>query len=251
MCNSFRYCFAGMLCMLFGSFTGSVEHTNDNIANGDKYFGLMRYRDAIAWYKLDSTKAEAQWKIAKANICYGDVALKTEKEVYFRAAEKAANQCLSIEPQNSNGYTWRAAALGNVAMYEGSTARVKLCTSIKADVEKAIQLNPKDDIAYSIQGSLYREIGNISWVEKQLAMTFIGKIPDGGYVESEQSFNKAIAINPGIMRHWYELGLLYEYWNKKEHAIAAYEHAKKCQVLIASDRNKLIDIETKLVKLKN
>ncbi len=251
MYKALRYSIVVMFCILFGSFTESVEHTNDNIANGDKYFGLMRYRDAIAWYKLDSTKAEAQWKIAKANICYGDIALKAEKEIYFRAAEKAANQCLSIEPQNSNGYTWRAAALGNVAMYEGSTARVKLCSSIKADVEKAIQLNPKDDIAYSIQGSLYREIGNISWFEKQLAMTFIGKIPDGGYVESEQSFNKAIAINPGLMRHWYELGLLYEYWNKNEQAIAAYEHAKTCQVLIASDRNKLIDIEARLVKLKN
>jgi len=217
------------------------------IANGDKYFNLMRYRDAIAWYNLDSSKAEAQWKIAKASICYGDVAPAIEKEQYFRAAEKSASKCIALEPSNNNGYTWRAAALGNIAIFEGSTTRVKLCNNIKADVLKAIQLNPSDDIAYSILGSLYREIGNISWVEKKLALTFIGKIPDGGYVEAEQSFNKAIAINTNLMRHWYELGLLYTYWDKEEKSLAAFQRAKTCAVLIASDRNRLIDIERRLV----
>lgn len=86
----------------------------------------MRYCDAIAWYNLDSSKAEAQWKIAKANICYGDVAPAVEKEQYFRAAEKATRKSIAIDPLNNNGYTWRAAALGNIAIFEGSTARVKL-----------------------------------------------------------------------------------------------------------------------------
>ena len=223
-----------------------MEQQSDAIANGDKYFGLMRYRDAISWYNLDSSKAEAQWKIAKANICYGDVAPAVEKEQYFRAGEKTASRCIALEPLNSNGYTWRAAALGNIAMFEGSTARVKMCNSIKADALKAIQLNPNDDIAYSILGSLYREIGNISWVEKKLAITFIGKIPDGGYVESEQSFNKAIAIDAHLMRHWYELGLLYTYWGKDEQAVVAFQRAKTCPVIIASDKNKLVEIEKRI-----
>ena len=236
--------------ILFGIiilFTSERAKVKDAISTGDKYFALMRYRDAIAWYKLDSTNAEAQWKIAKANICYGDVAPKTVKEYYFRAGEKAAQKSILLDPSNSNGYTWRAASFGNIAIYEGSTARVKLCTSIKNDLLRAIQLNPNDDIAYSILGSLYREIGNISWLEKQLAITFIGKIPDGGYIESEQSFNKAISINPQLMRHWYELGLLYTYWDKPEKAVVAFERAKTCPVLIASDKNKLVDIDKRLV----
>jgi len=235
-----------IVLLLLTLFCSTINLPDESIKRGDAYFDLMRYRDAIAWYNLDSSKAEAQWKIAKANVCYGDIALKSEKEQYFRAAEKAAQRSIALESSNSNGYTWRAAAIGNIAMYEGSAARVKSCNSIKADVLKAIQLNPNDDIAYSILGSLYREIGNISWVEKQLAMTFIGKIPDGGYLESEQSFNKAIAINPELMRHWYELGLLYTYWGKKDKSIEAFEKAKMCPVLIASDKNKLIDIEKRI-----
>lgn len=111
---------------------------------------------------------------------------------------------------------------------------------------KAIQLNTNDDIAYSILGSLYREIGNISWVDKKLAITFIRKIPDGGYVESEQSFNKIIAINAQLMRHGYELGLLYTYWDKEEQANVAFQRAKNCPVLVASDRNKLVEIEKRI-----
>lgn len=239
-----KYVFLIFCLIVFSSLM--LNQVTDAISNGDKYFSLMRYRDAIAWYKLDSTSSEAQWKIAKANICYGDVTTSSEKEQYYRAGEQAAEKCILMDPTNSNGYTWRAAAFGNIAMYEGSTSRVKLCTSIKNDLLKAIQLNSKDDIAYSILGSLYREIGNISWIEKQLAMTFIGKIPDGGYVESEQCFNKAIAINAQLMRHWYELGLLYTYWDKPEKAFVAFQRAKTCPVLIASDKNKLIDIEKRI-----
>lgn len=46
---------------------------------------------------------------------------------------------------------------------------------------------------------LFKEIGTINCVEKKLSKTFTGKIPDGGYVESEQSFNKAIAFNVHVM----------------------------------------------------
>ncbi|ABG60853.1 conserved hypothetical protein, with TPR repeat [Cytophaga hutchinsonii ATCC 33406] len=228
----------------------ALGQTSESIARGDVYFGLMRYRDAIAWYKLDSTKAEAQWKIARAYVCYGDNAVPAEKEYNFRNAVRAANKCIELEETNANGHTWLAAALGNTAMYEGSKTKVRLCTQIKKELNRAIALNPKDDIAYSILGSFYREIGNISWLEKQLAMTFIGKIPDGTYEDSEKAFAKAIALNPTIMRHWYEQGLLYKYWNKNEQAIASFNKAKACPVFVSSDNKRLAAIEVYLKNLQ-
>lgn len=233
-----------LLCSL------TFSQTSQSIVRGDTYFNLMRYRDAIAWYTLDSTNAEAQWKIARAYVCYGDNATITEKEYNFRKAVIAAKKCIALEETNSNGHTWLAAALGNTAMYEGSKTKVKLCNQIKSELNRAIVLNPKDDIAYSILGSFYREIGHISWFEKQLALTFIGKIPDGTYEDSEKAFGKAIALTPHIMRHWYELGLLYSYWNKKPQAIAAFNKAKTCAVLVTSDNKRLAAIEVQLKNLK-
>jgi len=226
------------------------SQSSESIVRGDTYFNLMRYKDAIAWYNLDSSKAEAQWKIARAYVCYGDNAAASEKEPNFRQAVKAAKRCIQLEETNSNGHTWLAAALGNTAMYEGSKTKVLFCNQIKAELTRSITLNPNDDIAYSIFGSFYREIGNISWFEKQLAMTFIGKIPDGTYEDSERNFAKAIALNPNIMRHWYELGLLYVYWDKTPQAIAAFNKAKLCPVYVSSDNKRLEAITIQLQKLQ-
>lgn len=228
----------------------TYSQTSDIIIKGDTYFKLMRYRDAVAWYNLDSNKAEAQWKIARAYVCYGDNAAASEKEVTFRKAIIAAKKCIAFEETNANGHTWLAAALGNTAMYEGSKTKVKLCTQIKSELTRAITLNPKDDIAYSILGSFYREIGHISWIEKQLALTFIGKIPDGTYEDSEKAFAKAIALAPNIMRHWYELGMLYKYWGKNSQAIVAFNKAKTCPVLVSSDNKRITAIQIFLEEMQ-
>ncbi|MBC7450175.1 MAG: hypothetical protein H7259_01660 [Cytophagales bacterium] len=231
--------------------TSFINHPENAIAKGDLYFNQMRYLDAIAWYSLDSANAEAQWKIARANICIGESTDKNLKEAYFRKAEKAARACITINERNGYGHTWLAAALGTVAMYEGSKTKILLVTEIRKELDRAIALNPKDDIAYSILGSVYREIGNISWFERQLAETFIGKIPSGGYEDSEKAFKQATTLAPDIMRHWCEFGLLYEYWDKPELAKQAFLKAKACPVFLKGDHDRLIIIEEHLKNLND
>lgn len=246
--RNFIYFVVIPVLLLHTSSTFSIK--SEGISKGDNYFTKMRYLDAIAWYNTDSSSAEAQWRIARANICYGDVTSKALKESYFRKAEHAARRSIALDEQNGNGHTWLAAALGNIAMYEGSKTKVLLVTEITRELHRAIALNPNDDAAYSILGSVYREVGNISWFEKQLAQTFIGKLPEGGYPESEVAFRKAISIAPNIMRHWFELGLLYQYQDKTDLARQAFTKAKSCPVFLKSDEEKLIKIEVYLKTLK-
>jgi hypothetical protein len=128
-------------------------------------------------------------------------------------------------------------------MYEGSRTKIYLLTEIRNELDTALALNPKDYIAYSILGSLYRELGHISWLERNLALTFIGKIPERGYKDSKNSFTEAILIAPDVMRNWFELGVLYQYWNKSDSFIYAFNRAKACPIIISSDKNRLINIE--------
>lgn len=238
-----------LICLFSVSF--NTKATNDDfITKGDIYFKLMRYLDAIAWYSLDSTTAEAQWRIARADVCYGEAAADNIKEAYFRKGERAARLAIQFDKQNANGHTWLAAALGNIAMYEGSKAKVRLVTEIRKELDIALNLNPKDDIAYSILGSVYRELGHISWLERNLALAFIGKIPEGGYPDSEKAFKQAIALAPNVMRNWFELGLLYQYWDKPDSAKYAFNKAKLCPVTISSDKDRLTDIEKYLKDLE-
>src|SRR6185437_6512414 len=159
------------------------------IEQGDKLFEQMKYPEAIAAYSKDSNNAEAQWKISRGNVCYADIITK-DREYYYIKAEKAARSCVKINPKLSYGHSWLAASLGNLAMYQGSRTKVMLCNEIKSELDKALVLNSKDDIALSIYGSFYHALGNISWLERNLAMLFLGGIPEGGYEDSEKYFLK-------------------------------------------------------------
>jgi len=89
-----------------------------------------------------------------------------------------------------------AAALGNIAMFEGSKGKVRLCNEIKQELDRALDLDSLDDVAYSIMGSFYLALGKVSWIERQLASVFLGSLPDGGFEEAEAALRRAIAIAP-------------------------------------------------------
>jgi tetratricopeptide (TPR) repeat protein len=228
---------SGLCCFPF-----SLRSNPDPVAMGDKYFLLMRYKDAVAWYEQSPGLAEAQWKIARSYVCYGDIMIGADREIPYRNAVIAARRCIALDENNGNGHTWLAAALGNIAIFEGSRSKVKLCNEVKKELTRAISLNPKDDVAYSILGTFYRVVGNISWFERKLAAAFLGQIPQGGFEDSEQSFFSAIRISPHLMRHWFELGLLYRDWDKDEKAKEAFIKAQKCPVQLASDKIRLREI---------
>jgi tetratricopeptide (TPR) repeat protein len=240
--NKPEFYFIVFLLSVFCFFPFSLQSNPDPVAMGDKYFLLMRYKDAVAWYQQNSGLAESQWKIARAYVCYGDIMEGEEREIPYRNAIVAARRCIAIDEKNANGHTWLAASLGNIAIFEGSRSKVKLCSEVKKELIRAISLNPKDDVAYSVLGTFYRVVGNISWFERKLAAAFLGKIPEGGFEDSEKCFFSAIKISPHLMRHWFELGLLYRDWDKEEKAKEAFIIAQKCPVQLASDKNRLKNI---------
>ena len=216
------------------------------LRTGDACFIKMDYKKAIVMYEQASPGAEAQWRIARACICLADVSDKEDKKTLIEKAELASRRCISQDEKNSNGHTWLAASLGNRAMYEGSKAKVRLCNEIKKELDRAIELNPKDDVSYSILGSFYRALGNVSWLEKKLAKAFLGGLPDGGFVEGEQALKHAIAISPTTIRHWHELGMLYDDWGKRDEARIAYAKTQQLEVQVLSDRERQQSCKGKL-----
>ena len=211
----------------------------DPLAAGDRLFLQMKYAQAIGHYQLNPASPEAQWKMARAYICLADVTpLDRQKPLYYQAVE-AARACLHLDGQNSNGHTWLGAALGNIANYEGSRTKVRLCTEIRGELDRALALNPGDDVAWSILGSFYRALGNVSWLERTLANAFLGSLPKGGFAEGESALRKAIQLSPTTLRHWHELGLLYQDWGKDQLARQAFQSAQGLPVVLGSDQKRL------------
>jgi len=138
-------------CLMMPSSPSSVER-------GDQEFVSRNYPLAVAVYDSVLTtsrdSASVLWRLARVYICVADVAPEDQQLELYRRAEAYAVRSISSDSTKSEGHSWRAAALGSVAMFEGSKAKVRLCTVIKQELERAIELNPRDDIAFSILGIL-------------------------------------------------------------------------------------------------
>jgi tetratricopeptide (TPR) repeat protein len=122
---------------------------------------------------------------------------------------------------------------------------------IMALTDTALALNPHDDVVYSIRGSFYHALGNVGWVKKNLAALFLGSVPPGGYAESEAALRKAIELAPQVMRHQYELAILYIDWGREEEAVEVLRRAAQLSVQVASDVPRLKKVRSLLRDLES
>ena len=156
---------------------------------GDEEFARLEYARAEETY--DSALAAAAdsaqylWRLSRLYVCMGDMAERERKEETYRTAVAYAERCIRADSTIAQGHTWKAAALGNIAMFEGSKGKVRLCNEIKRELDRAIALDSLDDVAYSILGSFYLALGKVGWFERQIATVFLGSLPDGGFEEAE------------------------------------------------------------------
>jgi len=210
------------------------------LERGDQEFVRINYALAEAIYDSVLTSgtdsAHVLWRLARVYVCMADVSPKEDRLDLYRRAEAFANRCIHADSTKSEGHTWRAAALGNIAMFEGGKTKVKLSHLIKQELDCSISLNPVDDIAYSILGSFYMALGNVSWIERQLAAIFLGSLPEGGYDESESALKKAIALAPGVIRHHFELGRLHLLQDRNQEALKEFQQVVTLPVLLARDQ---------------
>lgn len=223
------------------------------MSDGDQEFTRMNYSAAEDIYlsilSQSPKNADVLWRLSRVYVCIGDVTERNQRESYYRKAVDYARQSIAVNYSRSEGHSWLAASLGSIAMFEGSRRKVELCREIKSELDIAVMLNPKDDVAYTIMGSFYRALGGINWVEHQLADLLLGGLPEGGYKDGEEAFKKAIQISPDILRHHFELGMLYYESGRKEEAKNKLEFANSLPIQLLSDNRRKEKIKKILAEL--
>jgi hypothetical protein len=89
----------------------------------------------------------------------------------------------------------------------------------------------------------------VGWVKRQIASLLFGGVPAGGFVEAETALRQAIALAPDVMRHTYELGVLYLDWGRQDDARRVLEQALSMPVRVAIDRPRQEKIKMYLARL--
>jgi tetratricopeptide (TPR) repeat protein len=245
---------AVIVALLAARCTAAPKDAGGTPVPGDDAFARMEYGLGATIYdsllQCDRSRADILWRVARLNVCLGDIAPEDQKTLLYERAEQFARRSISADSASSEAHSWRAAALGSLAMNGGAKQKFQLAREIKHELDLAIASNPDDDAAHSILGSFYRAIGNVAWLESLRATMFLGGLPAGGYEESEKEFQIAIGIAPDLLRHHFELGLLYVDRNQPEKALQAFSRAAVLPPLMASDRSRVERAKTWVTELQ-
>jgi tetratricopeptide (TPR) repeat protein len=212
-------------------FYGSV-FSQDSIAallqQADSLHAQFDNKGALELYKkvmeIDSLNYEANWKASRTIVDIGETLEGDVRAQNYKEGENYARRAIRADSMGSKGHLFLSIALGRVALDAGAKERIRMSKEIKREVDLAIQYNPNDDTAYHVLGRWNRKISNLSWIEETFANMFLGGVPDEASNENAvECFKQAIAINPGHINHYLELGITYEMMGMDQEAIAAFQ----------------------------
>jgi tetratricopeptide (TPR) repeat protein len=225
-------------------------------AAADQAFMAMKYEKADSLYETISRSgpenADLLWKLSRLNISVAESFSPreaTRRMPYYTKAVEYARKAVSIDSTNAAAHTWLAASLAVKADRIGTKEKLARAKEIKRELDKALALNPHDDVAWSILGSYYRQVSNIGWMSRLLGNTFVGRMPEGSPEAAEKAFKKAISLNPRAIRHYHELALLYIDQHRDQEALQTLQIAVRKPALMKSDLRRLDDIRELIKKL--
>jgi len=196
---------------------------DESMAKFDLPKATLAYKSAL---KLDSKNYAACWRLARA---LSDAAtLETDdakKKLLLIEAQDYARWSVKFNPNDSKGHTSLAVVVGKLALYQGGRTKVELSKEVKTEAEKAIALNPKDDLAYHVLGVWNREMVGLNWFLKKFAEVLYGSFPPASLDDALNNLRQAAKLAPKVVAHQVALGITLAATGKWAEAKPTLEHA--------------------------
>ncbi len=175
---------------------GSAFAQEENyIASGDSAWKKFDNQAALEYYKdalaNDTGNYDALWRISRAYVDIGEHLPKNQQLGYYEKARLFADSAVTVNPNKNEGYTRRAIAVGRVALFKGVFKSIGLVKKVKADCEKALSIDPNDQIALYVFARSHQKVADKS--------KFF-RVPLGlGWASNKKArklYEKAIALEP-------------------------------------------------------
>lgn len=186
------------------------------IREGDNCYEKFNNEKALEFYKkaekLDPNNYEILWKISRAYVDIGEhmpANTSEEKEAQLSVYQKAleyAEKSIKAAPDKSVTYLRRAIANGRIALFKGVFSVAGVVNSVKADLEKAIQLNNGGNdiqaVAHYVLARTHaktsekwkpaRSVLGLGWADNQLAL---------------KEYKKAIELKPNYVMFYVDYAI--------------------------------------------
>jgi tetratricopeptide (TPR) repeat protein len=240
---------------------GYSQTAADHIKAGDEAYAQFDDQKALEHYlealKLEPENYEALWKTSRAYVDIADVIPATDKDVKQRQmklysdATSYARKAIVANPNDTSGHFQFAASLGKKLLLLGKKEQVDGSKQIRQEIDKAIELDRNNDLAYHALGRWHRRMAEIGGAKRFFGSILYGGIPKGSFEESEKNLKKAVEMQPGYINHHLELGLTYEARDKYDLAAEEFQKAIDLPKTTSKDDVLKAQAQAALTKLKN
>jgi tetratricopeptide (TPR) repeat protein len=197
---------------LIGALAAEAEEVATTIAAGDAAMEGLDLEAGIAAYRsvlqADPGSYEAAWRLVRALTDKATLSkTPSEQKGLCVEAENLARKAVSLSPSDANGHAYLAVAVGKLALFEGGKRKVELSKEVKTEAEKALQLNPDDDVALHVLAIWNREMVELGWFLKSFAQLLYGKFPPASLDAAITDLRRATELHGDVIPHHVELGI--------------------------------------------
>ena len=201
----------------------AADSADELVEKGQVFEKKFQAKQALPYYlaaeKLDPQNCHILVRIARQyRYLMTDASANEEKLRLGHMALDYSVRAAAAGPQDCDAQLAPAITLGKMLPYMPTKEQIDASPKIKASVDKALQLDPKNDTAWHILGRWNRVLADVNTLKRTLAGMLFGKLPKGSNEEAERDMKKAIAINPNRLMHYIELGRIYAQMGRKDDA---------------------------------
>ena len=219
-----------------------------NATAGDATFTNSLQKAHSAEKQGDVAGAKAIYDVAgqtetnnAANLCvlarrYCDLTFLTrsavvQKDLVARALD-CAGRAVALEPRSATAHASAAVCYAKSCTFADIKAELGYSKLFKQEAEKAIALDPKQDVAYYLLGRWNYGIANVGFFSRSYVKMIYGGLPKASFADAGRYFKKACELAPN--RIVYHAGLAMAYGAQGEKDLEMAE-LKTCCALKPSD----------------
>ena len=187
------------LMLSFGTMA-MAQDIQEYIAKGDSAYKKFDHNTALKYYQKvlekDPRNFDALWRISRAYVDIGEHQPEDKQLAYYEKAKAFADSAIAVAPNKAEGYVRRAIAVGKISLFKGVWKSIGLVKQVRADCEKALQLDPNHDLANYVYARAHQKVAEKSkFFRAPLGLGWASK------KEAKRLYEKAISLHPTSIRY--------------------------------------------------
>jgi tetratricopeptide (TPR) repeat protein len=158
-------------------------------------------------------------------------AADVQKGLVARALD-CAGRAVALEPDSATAHASVAVCYAKSCAFADIKAQLAYSKLFKQEAEKAIALDPKQDVAYYLLGRWNYAIANVGFFSRAYVRMVYGGLPKASLAESVRYFKKACELAPNRIVYHSGLAMAYGGLGEKDLQLAELQ---TCRALKPSD----------------